>query len=237
MIVEGTRVAVVDDVEQYAETAAGVAEEAGLVPSIISESDGKFQDTRQLLGRVLDISCAAVICDHRLSHTQFASFTGAEFMSALYHESIPGVLLSTFTAIDGDTSIRLHRARIPSLIGRENLDPDEILKGLRHCEAELAGHVAPERQPRRTLVRIQDVSMGNDTPVVDAILHSWNPDRAVRFPLTAIEDKRIRELLTPSFRGELRLFAEVNVGCRDESELFFQTFELAPVPSIDDLAT
>ena len=236
MISEGTRVAVVDDVMGYAETAAGIAEEAGLVPSIISETDGTFQETHQLLERVRATDCAAVICDHRLSQTRFAAFTGAEFVSRLYQESLPAVLLSTFSAIDGDTSIRLHRAHIPSLIGREELDPDQILQGLHRCEAELAGDVAPDRQPRRTLVRVMNVSIESDTPVVDAILHSWNPNYAIRFPITVIEDQEIKKILTPSFNGELRLFADVNVGCRDDNELFFRAFEFAPEPNVDELA-
>ena len=237
MITDRTRVAVVDDVASYAETAAGIAEEAGLVPWIISEQDGTFRETDELLDRVRATGCSAVICDHRLSQTQFALFTGAEFMSRLYQESIPGILLSTFSAIDADTSIRLYRATIPSVINREALDPDQILQGLRHCKAELEGHIAPERQPRRTLVRVLNVSTDSDTPVVDAILHSWSANSAIRFPLTAIDDQKITDVLTVNFRGELRLFAEVNVGCRDESELFFRAFEFAPEPNIDDLAT
>ena len=237
MIAEGTGVAVVDDIRDYAETAAGFAEEAGLAPSIISETDGTFQTTQQLLERVRSAGCSTVICDHRLSQTQFASFTGAEFVSKLYQEMIPGVLVSTFSAIDGDTSIRLHRAHVPSLISRGELDPDRILRGLQRCAAELAGHIAPERQPRRTLVRIQDVSMDSDTPVVEAILHSWVPDQAIRFPLTVIEDPQIRNVLTRNFSGELRLYAQVNVGCRDDNELFFRAFEFAPEPNVEDLAT
>ena len=237
MITDGTRVAVVDDVTSYAETAAGIAEEAGLVPSIITEQDGTFQETDQLLARVQATHCSAVICDHRLSQTQFASFTGAEFVSRLYRENIPGILLSTFSAIDADSSIRLYRDTIPSVISRDILDPDQVLQGLRRCEAELKGHILPERQPRRTLVRILNVSTESDIPVVDGILHSWSPDSAIRFPLSAIKDQRIIDALTLDFSGELRLFAEVNVGCRDESELFFRAFEFAPDPNIDVLAT
>lgn len=237
MITEGTRVAIVDDVERQAETAAGIAEEAGLDPSIISETDGTFEEAHQLLERVQATACSAVICDHRLSQTQFASFSGAEFVSVLYRKRIPAVLLSTFSAIDSDTSIRLHRAHIPALINRGELGPAQILGGLKRCERELAGNIVPERQARRTLVRIVDVLKESDTPVADAILHTWNPDRAVRFPLALIQDSSIRGDLTQRFSGEARLFAEVNIGCRDENELFFKSFERAPEPNVDGLAT
>ena len=235
MIGEGTRVAVIDDINRYALTAAGIAQEAGLVPSIISEEHGPFDRAVQLIELVKALNCDAVICDHRLSHVRFAAFSGAEFVSELYGERIPGVLLSTFSAIDSDTSIRLHRARIPSLIGRADLDPDHLLEGLNRCEDELGGFTAPERRARRTLVRVVDVTTEGGQPVVDAILHAWNPDEAIRFPLRVIEDPGIAETLTIPFNGDLRLFAEVNVGCQSESELFFQEFELAPDPDVEDL--
>ena len=237
MIAKGIRVAVVDDVSGHAETAAGIAEEAGLVPTVITEDHGAFQEPGQLLKQVRTTGCSAAICDHRLSQTQFALFSGAEFVSRLYQERIPAVLLSTFSAIDSDTSIRLHRAYIPSLINRGELGPDQIFTGLKRCESELAGEIAPERRPRRTLVRIVDVLNESDTPVVDAILHTWNPDRAIRFPLALIQDSSIRTALTTDFGGEARLFAEVNIGCRDDNELFFRAFEWAPKPNVDDLAT
>ncbi len=87
------------------------------------------------------------------------------------------------------------------------------------------------------MVRVVGVSTEGDSLVADAILHSWDPDRAIRFPLELIEDSRIRDLLPVNFSGALRLFAQVNVGCREDHELFFRAFELAPDPTVDDLAT
>ena len=237
MISRGTRVAVVDDVLGQAETAAGIAEEANLVPFIISEGQGAFTRADHLLKLVRDANCSAVICDHRLSQTGFASFTGAEFVASLYERRIPGVLLSTFSAIDSETSIKLHRARIPSLIPREDLDPGQVLMGLSLCDDELAGQIASERQTRRTLVRIEGISQEGDTQVVDAIVHTWNPDHAVRFPIELIEDQSIRRALTKNPTLPMRLFAEVNVGCRHDSALFFHAFELAPEPDTDDFGT
>ena len=235
MIAAGTRVAVVDDREGQAETAAGIAEEADLVPSIFSEAAGAFSTTNQLLEEVRSAGCDAVICDHRLSQTGFASFTGAEFVANLFREGIPGVLLSTFSAIDSETSIKLHRAEIPSLMDRSALDPDELVAALKRCESELAGEIAPERRLWRTLVRIENVSSESEIPVVDAVVHTWNPDRAVRFPLDLIEDRNIRRGLATGLGLPMRLFAQVNIGCRSESELYFREFEGAPEPMVSDL--
>lgn len=237
MISEGSRVAIVDDVVGQAETTAGVAEEASLVPSIISEADGGFDNLRQLYGFVQDRNCTAVICDHRLIQRGFASFNGAEFVANLYDEGMPAILLSTFAAIDGDTSIKLHRARIPSLLPRNDLDPHTIMVGLKRCESELAGHYDPERKPWRTLVRIEGVSKLGETYFAESIVHTWKPELAIRYPLDLIEDESIEQHLMNNDRWPVRLFAEVNVGCTDTNDLFLRSFEWAPEPNANDLAS
>ena len=237
MISEGSRVAIVDDVEGQAETTAGVAEEASLVPFIISEADGEFDNLQQLFGCVQDRNCRAVICDHRLIPTGFASFNGAEFVASLYDQGMPAVLLSTFAAIDGDTSIKLYRARIPSLITRSDLDPRTIMVGLKRSESELAGHIAPERKPWRTLVRIEGVSKLGETYFAESIVHTWKPDQAIRYPLELIEDESIGRHLMNNDSWPVRLFAEVNVGCTDANDLFLRSFEWAPEPNVNDLAS
>ena len=237
MIAEGTRVAVIDDILGQAETTAGVAEEAKLVPSIISEAHGAFKNTQQLLRLVQENDCAAVIADHRLSQTGFASFTGAEFVASLYDRGMPAVLLSTFSAIDGDTSIKLFRARIPSLLPRSALGPREIMVELKRSENELAGHTSAERRAWRTLVRIEGISKEGEIPVADAIVHTWRPDLAIRYPLDLIEESSIKQHLTSNSSWPVRLFAEVNVGCHDANDLFLRSFEWAPEPSIEELAS
>ena len=213
----------------------GIAEEAGLCPVIISEGDGVFRTPIDLLARLRSEGSTAAICDHRLAQKQFAHFSGAEFVANLFMEKIPGVLLSTFAAIDGDTTIRLHRANIPYIIRRNNLDPDEVVRGLDRCKAELAGNIPPERMPRRTLVRVVNVSTEGSTPVVDAIVHTWNPDLAIRFPMAVIKDPNILQVLDQGLDSDLRLFAQVNVGCQDDDEIFFKGFEFAPEPDIERL--
>ena len=236
---KGTKVAIVDDERFKAETVAGIAEEADLVPAIISDGDGPFQNEVQLLNQIQTQDCAAVICDHRLTGNQFTSFWGAELMDTLYRQHIPGLLLSTFAAVDSDTIIRRHRARIPCVVGRGELNPDSMIQGLRRCEEELNGHSVPERFPRRTLVRVVRISPGlvDDGMVVDAIVHSWDPDYGIRFPLDLIENPKIQQLLLNDFNSEIRLFAQVNIDCQDSMDLFFRDFELAPEPHADFFAT
>lgn len=237
MSMQTKRVAIVDDERKSAEWAADIAEEAGMNPTIFSEGQGPFGKVSELISLIKQSQCDVVISDHRLSDTPFASFSGAQLVSGLFLQGVPGLLLSTYSSIDGATSIRLHRAHIPSVISREDFDPERILRGLSLCEKELAGGISPERLPRRTLVRVVSVTTESDAPVVDAIVHTWNPDKAIRFPLMIVTDPLIRAALPPGFRGELRLFAEVNVGCSDEKDLFFRNFELAPELKDDEFAT
>ena len=235
MIRVGDKVAIVDDELYQADAAAGLVEEVGLVPLILSETEGPFSNTAELLERVQAADCSAVICDHRLNNKQFATFDGAAFLAELYVAKIPAILLSTFSAIDSDTSIRLHRASIPSVLSRQDLEPEGIFEGLKRCEQELAGDVSPERRSWRTLVRIVSVNVDVDKPVVEAILINWKADTAIRFPLDSIDDVEVRKALAHKQDDELRVFAEVNIGCETESELFFRHFELAPEPNIDEL--
>lgn len=105
----GAKVAVVDDERFMAEVAADIAEEAELVPIIFSDGGGPFREVAQLLERIRKRGCVAVVCDHRLSGTPFASFPGAELMASLYDEHIPGLLLSTFAGVDSDSTIRRYK--------------------------------------------------------------------------------------------------------------------------------
>lgn len=235
MITIGSQVAVIDDDAGLAESTAGIAEEASLVPSIISEAESGFQRPHQLLDFVQASDCTAVICDHRLSPKGLASFTGAEFVASAYDKSLPAVLLSTFAAIDGDTTIKLHRARIPSLLPREELDPHTIMDGLKRSESELAGQVVSERKTWRTLVRIESVSKDLEAPAADAVVHTWKPQQAARFPLAIIEEESIRQYLMDNDNWPVRLFAEVNIGCNKPYDLFLHSFEWAPRPNIQDL--
>ncbi|MXX80263.1 MAG: hypothetical protein F4Y69_04405 [Chloroflexi bacterium] len=237
MIAPGSFVAVIDDEQLNADTTAGVVSDASLKPVVISRDAGQFPSVSDLLEMVQSARCEAVICDHRLSTKGLAQFTGAQFVSQLYQQHIPAVLLSTFAAIDKDDSIRRYRSEIPLVMARSELAPESLIKGLEYCRDELEGHVAPERQPWRTLVRIVDVLHDVNQGVVDAVLHNWNPNSAVRFPLEVVDNPEVASALQADFSGELRVFARVNIGCRDESELFFGGFEVAPEPDVEALGT
>lgn len=231
----GAKVAVIDDERYKAETIAGIAEEADLEPAIISDGDGPFQEIDGLLKRIQTLDCAAVVCDHRLTRSKFSSFLGAELLAVLFNQRIPGLLMSTFAAEDSETSIRRYRAYIPSLVSREKLSPCRMLKYLRFCENEINGNTSPERFAHRVLLRIVGVSsdLADSDVLVDTVIHSWNPDQKIQLPLELVDDPDIRKALQEDFKGDMRLFAQVNIDCLDSKDLFFKNFEMAPEPNED----
>ena len=58
---------------------------------------------------------------------------------------------------------------------------------------------------------------------------SWNPYRAVRFPISLIPSD-LHGKLAP----DVALFAHVNIGAEKSDDLYFREFELAPEPDDDD---
>ncbi len=234
---EGMKVAVVDDKEFQARTVARVVKDAGMMPSIITEGQREFTRAQDLMDLVVSQECAAVVCDHRLYERPFASFVGAELVARSFRMQIPGVLLSTYASEDARTSIRLHRADIPSVVHWETLDLEPLRDGLLRCLDEIGGWIEPEREPWRVMVRVSRVTQEASGPTVWAVMHTLDPDREVQFPHALIKDPRISNLLPVGFEGEMRLFADVNVECLDEDDLFFKEFELAPDPDEFEFAT
>jgi hypothetical protein len=94
---------------------------------------------------------------------------------------------------------------------------------------EIAGEISPGRKAYKSLIRVTDLGDEAQATVLDVIIPSWNPRRAVRFPLSLIP----LELQSSIQRGT-RLFAAVNIGADDSQDLYFDTFELAPEPDPDD---
>ena len=234
---EGMKVAVVDDKESQARTVAKVVGDAGMNPLIITEGQGEFTCPQDLMDLVVGEDCAAVVCDHRLYERPFASFVGAEFVARFFRARVPGVLLSTYASEDAQTSIRRYRADIPSVVAWDTLDTEPLSAGLLRCLDEIEGLLVPEREAWRVMVRVVRVTQQANEETVWAIMHTWDPDKEVQFPRALIEDSSIRDLLPVGFEGEMRLFAEVNVECLDESDLFFKGFELAPQPNEFEFAT
>lgn len=207
-------------------------EEAGYQPLVIEQpSGGSFDAVQQLLDEVEGRAKWAV-CDHRLSPRGMAQFVGAEAVAAFNrNRQTPALLVTTWSKIDVDVSIRQYRRHVPVMLDADEFqDPGIIRSQLDACFREVVeGQVPPHRIPRKTLVRIEATARETNLEVVDAVIPGWNPNTKIRFPLVLI-GKHLHEYVCPG----AFFSAYVNRGAEREEDLFLESFELAPEANPND---
>ncbi|HYT46157.1 MAG TPA: hypothetical protein VEP90_27760 [Methylomirabilota bacterium] len=221
------KIAIVDDDRREAEVAELEAEDAGFEPFIVE--GGPFRKIEDLTN-LISSNAQAAICDHRLGHSGFANFSGAKLVARLYDLHIPAILISQYAEMDNGISIRACRDKIPVLLNRDETDAISIARGIEYCVNELRGQIANARKPHRTLLRIVDIGQEAGEKVIDVIIPSWNPHRAVRLPVSLLPKSISKSHLK---RGE-RLFVKTNIGAEKASELYFKDFEVATELDSDD---
>jgi hypothetical protein len=223
-------VAIVNDDEIYQDSWGLQVAEAGYEPYIVRRpAHRRFLSVDELVNEVEQHAAFAVF-DHRLAPKDFAQFTGAAAIAALYdrHQTAP-LLVTTWEKQDAETTIRLHRKKVPVLLSAQDFDdPEMIRQSLAACAKEVRDYQVPlERRAWRTAVKIED--RDDRIGVVDALVPGWNPEVKVTFPLELI-DPKLRHCAVPS----TVFFALVNTGAERDEDLFFSDFELAPEPDPDD---
>ena len=120
-------------------------------------------------------NASGALCDHRLAFGSYASFQGAELVAFLYDIGFPALLVTQYSEIDADVSIRKWRKKIPTLISREEMSAEFIKIGFEKCLSELRGTKNTERIAHRTLLRVtgREYELGEE--VVDVVIPGWNP--------------------------------------------------------------
>lgn len=219
------KIAIVDDESTDAQIPEWEVEAAGFEPVFVNRSFKRIED----LAAFIKAEAQGALCAHRLANYGFAHFYGAKLVASLYDLKIPALLITQYSSIDNDVSIRKWRDKIPVLLSQDEADPDTIRRGIEHCVLELRGYLPVTRRPHRTLLRITNVTDESGEKVVDVIIPSWNPHRAVRLPVSLIPIE-LHNVLAP----KTRLFALVNIGAEKDDDLYFREFELAPEPDDDD---
>jgi CheY-like chemotaxis protein len=218
------RVAVIDDQPEAAEATSIGLEEAGFTPVVLKDG---FREVGALVDAVRSVADAAV-CDHRLGFTGYAPFLGAEAVAALIEAKVPAVLVTTYP-MDFEVSIRTFRDRLPAVLNRSELaDPELVRNALRASADEIAGKTQPSRVLYRTLVSIDRVTEEEGQRVADAVIPGWDPNRAVRFPVSLM-----RELGKHAEAGKA-FFAMVNLGANRSDDLVLTEFSIAPEPDPRD---
>ena len=228
---ERKRVALVDDDPTASAALRVLLEDAGYEAI---EVDPPLESIHDAIVQIRGIASAA-ICDHRLSPRGLASFSGAELVAELYETAFPAVLISQYFMIDQNVSIRKYRSRIPILLARDEVGPDQLDDAIRICTDEIGGQPLPHRRSWRTLVRVvaKDTEGGED--VLDAIIPGWRRDEAVRFPAELLGSHKNALPEGRSDKLELRFFAKVNIGAEDARDLYFEGFEPAMEPQNDNI--
>lgn len=221
------KIAIVDDDKSEAEMAGWEVKEAGFEAVIVNGPFQRLEDLAQLITTVAQ----GALCDHRLAHFGFANFYGARLVAHLYDLKIPAILITQYADIDKGVSIRNWRDKIPVLLSRDEADASSITRGLENCLDELHGQIPNTRKPHRVLLRIQYIGSESNQIVIDAIIPSWNPLKAVRFPASLIPEK-----LQAHIKVGARFVAHVNIGAEKSDDLYFKQFELAVEPDDDEFA-
>jgi CheY-like chemotaxis protein len=227
------KVAIVDDEKEARETLAETLELVGFETFIVENSFTEVKD----LAKHIQANAQAVICDHRLSDRGLAPFTGAELMPSLYANKFPSLLITQYTETDINVSIRKYREAIPVVLERDDLvelyDLDRISdkfnNGFETCSQEFKGIISSARRPHRTFIHVMDLTTDSGEEVAEVFVPSWNPYRAVRFPVSQIPEEILSTLKSRSNnREDVWLIACVNTGAEKADELYFTKFEAAP---------
>jgi CheY-like chemotaxis protein len=233
------RIAIVDDDKIARDTLASMLREVGFEPFIVEKP---FTNVEELAHYIQENS-EEVICDHRLSPYGLATFTGSELMRSLYTIKIPSILMTQYSETDINVSIRKHRDKIPVVLERDDLVDldtiaDRINKGFKTCSQEFQGMMSSARRPHRTLINIIGITSDSGEEVAEVFIPSWNPYRAVRFPVSQITQELLSIVkLHVDTKKSAWLIARVNTGAEKADELYFTVFESAPeVDENDGLA-
>jgi hypothetical protein len=142
--------------------------------------------------------------------------------------------MTQYTETDINVSIRKYRHQIPVILERDELVDldivaDKVNKGFEICSQEFKGIMSSARRPHRTLIHVIDITSDSGEDVAEVFVPSWNPYRAVRFPVSQIPEELLSSVkLCLDRKEEAWLFARVNTGAEKADELYFTLFESAP---------
>ncbi|NIJ74802.1 MULTISPECIES: hypothetical protein [unclassified Xanthomonas] len=163
----------------------------------------------------------AVICDHRLGYAAKAGYTGAMLANALVDKRHPTILITQYLDQEADVAIRKFRSKLPVVMRRQDAsDPDVLREALASCVREMRAGPIGDRKPQKTIVTIEAVFQHGNETVVDAVVHGWNAQDAVRFPLSLVAEE-----LRDQVRAGENFYVSTNLSTEDKVDLYFSDFE------------
>lgn len=222
------KIIIVDDDFDSRESLAIIAEDAGFDADVITGRYGN--DKERLIDDILSMGAEGVISDHRLAPGHLASFFGADLLAALYDREIPTILITQFYDEDADSSIRLYRDKLPSVIGRGSQSPCLFDRLLKFSKNELLTDKDVTRKPHRALIRLDEARVHLSEGMLEGIITNWNSEIGVRFPVELIP-AHVREKIKSQDVAHISAF--VNIGAKDPKDIFIT--DIHAMPSYEEI--
>lgn len=217
------QVKIIDDQPDAAKWLSYEVEDAGFKPIIVACPAPPLDQLQSLVE-----PRTGFIFDHLLAPGNCASYVGAEAAALMYRLNVPALLVTTYS-MDADVGIRRWRANIPVLLDRDAVDQDTINTAFLKCLRELREGRPASRRTQPAMVRVERAAYETDEDVLDVIVGSWNPRKAVRLPRSILPAHLASALDVGS-----RFIADVNISAESGDELFFENFREAPEPDPND---
>lgn len=212
---ERSRVTVIDDDELGRDDLIDQLRDQHFEPQAVIGAFGT--DIDRLLAEVRSQRPAFVICDHKLQPKGLAAFFGLDVVRRLVAARCPAMLVTMYQSPDR-MALRAARHEVPVILGRDAFDPEAVAQYAEICRREIANDPVDVRRPHRTLIRVDFVD--GDSGSIDAVIPAWRPEHAVRIPPACLSEA-VRTAVKP---GNF-LLGDVNIGARDEDDLFFKNLD------------
>ncbi len=219
-MITSKRIAVFEDNatqrERYADTILSLGMEAIRVdtPPPFSQIEPFLRNNR----------ITGVISDHRLTEGHYSEYVGAQLVKACYGLRIGAVLITSYTHLDANTTLRINRRWLPCVINSEQLNNPrlEIQAALAIADAEARQGLLPlQREPFRAVMTVTRAETLGNRQMVKVLIGQWRSDQEVTFPLEMVPEE-MRHKIKPN---EL-LIAQVNLDAELAEDLYFENFEL-----------
>ncbi|POF32860.1 hypothetical protein [Roseibium marinum] len=179
--------------------------------------DGRYgSDIDRLIADVRATGSPFVICDHRLQIKNLASFNGSSVIKALGLSKHPAMLLTMYQSTNR-LELREARADVPVVVSRHDFDVSQLGTYAEICRREFANDPVDARRAHRTLIGIKGINRTYNHTELYVTIPNWRPDDAIILPVACIASDLVPQLEVGDY-----LLGDVNVGAKEEDDLFFK---------------
>jgi hypothetical protein len=187
-----------------------------------------FNTLDEMVKAIAERSQVAV-CTHRLGMLDGKPLYGAQLVAALYDLKIPALLVTQYSNIDQNMSIRRWKDKVPIVLHPREFEFETVQEYLEECAMELRGQPPEHRIPYRVPLRVHNVESVGEETAVDVEIESWDHCHVIRFPLSLIPEHIHADICCGAW-----LYADVNIKAQYQEDLYFRNIELTTEPQDDE---